>query len=355
MSTVQLHLAELVRAADRRADQHGGEGLMLHTRLCDLLGIEHPIISAPMAGIAGVDLVAAVSGAGGFGVLGATVPFPDPERPEEVRRQIRAVRERTDRPFGVGIVPGFPGSADVLAVALEEQVAAVTCSFADPEPVIAAAHAAGVKVLAQVQTLERATRAARAGADVITAQGTDAGGHCGLNGTLAFVPAVRDAVASIAEIPVVAAGGIADGRGLAAVLLLGADGAWMGTRFCATPEVELDELSKSRIVVATVDDTVRTMAYDVLLALPAFGAGVASRVLRNTFLEEWDGREPDLLAAREALLAEAEAAGEVDAGAVWAGHASGLIHGIEPAAEIVRRVVAEAEGVLRSRVGQVLR
>lgn len=330
-------------------------GLMLHTQLCDLLGIEHPVISAPMAGIAGVDLVAAVSGAGGFGVLGATIPFPDPARPAEVRRQIRAVRERTSRPFGVGIVPGFPGSAEVLAVALEERVAAVTCSFADPDPIIAAAHAAGVKVLAQVQTIERALRAAHLGADVIAAQGTDAGGHGGLNGTLAFVPAVVDAIAPLADIPVVAAGGIADGRGLAAVLLLGADGAWMGTRFCATPEVELDALSKARIVAAGVDDTVRTMAYDVLLALPEFGPGIASRVLRNAFLATWDGREPELLAARETLLANAEAAGEVNAGAVWAGHASGLIHSIEPAGEIVRRVAAEAEGVLRTRAASLLR
>lgn len=328
---------------------------MLHTRLCDLLGIEHPIISAPMAGTSGVDLVVAVSGAGGFGVLGATIPFPDPARPEEVRRQIRAVRERTDRPFGVGVNPGFPDSAEVLAVALEERVAAVTCSFADPGPMIAAAHAAGVKVLAQVQTIERAVRAAHLGADVIAAQGTDAGGHCGLNGTLAFVPAVVDAVAPIADIPVVAAGGIADGRGLAAVLLLGADGAWMGTRFCATPEIELDVQARERIVAAGVDDTVRTMAYDALLALPAFGEGVASRVLRNDFLATWNGREAEVAAVRETLLAEAEAAGQVAAGAIWAGQASGLIHGIEPAAEIVRRVVTEAEDVLRTRAGALLR
>jgi nitronate monooxygenase len=328
---------------------------MLHTRLCDLLGVEHPIISAPMAGISGVDLVAAVSGAGGFGVLGATIPFPNPARPEEVRRQIRAVRERTDRPFGVGVNPGFPDSAEILTVALEERVAAVTCSFADPGPMIAAAHAAGVKVLVQVQTIERAVRAAHLGAAVITAQGTDAGGHCGLNGTLAFVPAVADAIAPIAEIPVVAAGGVADGRGLAAVLLLGADGAWMGTRFCATPEIELDALSKTRIVAASVDDTVRTMAYDVLLGLPSFGDGVASRVLRNEFLMEWDGHEPEILTARETLLAEAEAAGMVDAGAVWAGQASGLVGSIEPAGEIVRRVIAEAEALLRNRALALVR
>lgn len=328
---------------------------MLHTRLCDLLGIEHPIISAPMAGTSGPDLVAAVSGAGGFGVLGATIPFPDPGRPEVVRRQIRAVRERTDRPFGVGVNPGFPDSAEVLAVALEERVAAVTCSFADPGPMIAAAHAAGLKVLAQVQTIARAERAARDGADVIAAQGTDAGGHGGLNGTLAFVPAVVDAIAPIADIPVVGAGGVADGRGLAAVLLLGADGAWMGTRFCATPEIDLDDASKARIVAAGVDDTVRTMAYDALLALPAFGEGVASRVLRTPFLAEWDGREAEITAERERLLAAADAAGLVDGGAVWAGHASGLVHGIEPAAEIVRRVAAEAEAVLRSRGASLLR
>ena len=153
----------------------------------------------------------------------------------------------------------------------------------------------------------------------------------------------------------VAAGGVADGRGLAAVLLLGADGAWMGTRFCATPEIDLDDASKARIVAAGVDDTVRTMAYDALLALPAFGEGVASRVLRTPFLAEWDGREAEITAERERLLAAANAAGLVDAGAVWAGHASGLVHSIEPAAEIVRRVAAEAEASLRGRGASLLR
>jgi nitronate monooxygenase len=211
-----------------------------------------------------------------------------------------------------------------------------------------------VKVLVQVQTIERALRAAHLGADVIAAQGTDAGGHGGLNGTLAFVPAVVDAVAPIADIPVVAAGGIADGRGLAAVLLLGADGAWMGTRFCATLEIELDALSKARIVAAGVDDTVRTMTYDALFALPAFGAGVASRVLRSDFLAVWDGREGEVAAARETLLAEAAAAGDASAGAIWAGQASGLIHSIEPAGEIVRRVAAEAADELRTRAASLL-
>jgi nitronate monooxygenase len=169
------------------------------------------------------------------------------------------------------------------------------------------------------------------------------------------VPAVVDAIAPVAEIPVVAACGIADGRGLAAALLLGADGAWMGTRFCATPEMDLDDASKERIVAAGVDDTVRTMAYDALFALPDFGARVASRVLRNDFLAAWDGHEVEVATARETLLAEVAAAGDDAAGAIWAGHASGLIHGVEPAGAIVRRVAAKAEALLRHRARAVVR
>lgn len=181
---------------------------MLCTRICYLLGIEHPIISAPMAGTAGGELAAAVSAAGGFGLIGGSGGDPD-----WLRSQIRMVRERTDRPFGIGFISSFPGLEDLVKVALEERVAAIGHSFADPSPYVAAAHAAGIKVFAQVQTVAQAQNAVRAGVDLITAQGTEAGGHTGYSGTLAIVPAVVDAAGNI---PVVAAGGIGDGRGLAA-------------------------------------------------------------------------------------------------------------------------------------------
>src|SRR5688500_7604729 len=203
---------------------------MLHTRLCDLLGIEHPILNAPMAGAAGAALAAAVSGAGGFGLIGRTLPGGA----DLLRAQRRAARERTDRPFGVGFISSLPGVDDLMRGALEEEgVTAIAHSFADPTPWVQAAHDRGIKVLVQVQTLAQAVNAVRAGADVIAAQGTEAGGHTGYSATMPFVPAVVDVAQGI---PVLAAGGIADGRGLAAALMLGAEGVWIGTRFVATPE-----------------------------------------------------------------------------------------------------------------------
>src|SRR5947207_9970901 len=156
---------------------------MLRTRICELLETEYPILNAPMAGTAGAELAAAVSAAGGFGLLGGTTP----QGPEGLRAMIRSVRERTERPFGVGFISSFPGLEALVEIALEERVAAVAHSFADPTPYVAAAHAAGAKVLAQVQSVAQAAVAARAGVDAIAAQGTEAGGHTGYSGTLPLV------------------------------------------------------------------------------------------------------------------------------------------------------------------------
>ncbi|MDQ3809184.1 MAG: nitronate monooxygenase, partial [Chloroflexota bacterium] len=229
---------------------------MIHTRICELFGIEHPVVNAPMAGSATAELAAAVSGAGGLGLIGGT----SPAGADWVRQQIRALRERTDRPFGVGFISSFPGLEALIEVALAERVPVIAHSFADPSPYIGAAHATGIKVLVQAQTLEQARTAARAGADAIAAQGTEAGGHTGYSGTLPLVPAVIDAVG---EVPVIAAGGIADGRGLAAALMLGAEGAWIGTRFVASREWAGGDWAKERVVQAGTDDTVLTHAYDL--------------------------------------------------------------------------------------------
>lgn len=324
---------------------------MLHTRLCDVLGIEHPIISAPMGGSATAELAAAVSNAGGFGLIGGTsrggVAW--------LRDQIRAARMLTDRPFGAGFISSFPGVDDLVAVALEEGVTAVSHSFADPTPWIAAAHEAGVKVLVQVQTVAQAISATKAGADVIAAQGSEAGGHGGtVAGTLPLVPAVVDAVG---EVPVAAAGGIADGRGLAAALMLGAEGVWLGTRFVASVEWGGEPWAKQRVVEAGTDDTVHTRAYDLAYASP-YPEGIRDRVLRNRFTDEWDARELNVIAHRAEFQRQLDAAaqaGDVEIAAVRAGSAAGLIHSIEPAGEIVWRIVAEAEQILRDRPGQVLR
>lgn len=321
---------------------------MLHTEVCALLGIEHPIISAPMAGTAGAELAAAVSAAGGFGMIGGSAGDAD-----WLRGQIRAVRERTQNPFGVGFISSAPGLDQLVAVALEERVAAISHSFADPTPYIAAAHAAGVRVLVQVQTVAQAMVAARAGADIVAAQGTEAGGHTGHTGIMALLPAVVDAVGGV---PVLAAGGIADGRGLAAALMLGAQGAWIGTRFVASREALGDARLKERVVAASADDTILSKVYDLVGQAP-FPREVGHRLLRNEFLTTWTGRDEEVIARRDELrrqIADAEQAGDQRVTGVGAGVAAGLVHSVEPAGEIVRRIVAEAESILRRRSRQVL-
>ena len=202
--------------------------MVLHTRLCELFGVEFPLLNAPMGGgDAPGELAAAVSEAGGLGLIGGTTIGGA----EWLVAQIRRARELTDRPFGVGIISHLPNAAELMDVALGEGVRIIAHSFADPAPFVDAAHDAGALVLCQVRTLDGARRAAAAGVDVVTAQGTEAGGHTGAISTLPLVPAVVDAVAPV---PVVAAGGIADGRGIAAALMLGAEGVWIGTRFLAT-------------------------------------------------------------------------------------------------------------------------
>ena len=319
---------------------------MPRTPLCNLLGIEHPIISAPMAGTATAPLAAAVSAAGGFGMIGASDPTGPPERPAWLREQIRAVRALTDRPFGVGMVLSWPGADALTEVALAEGVAAVAYSFGDPAPYIRRAHAAGMKVLVQEQTVAAARSAAAAGADVVAAQGTEGGGHTGEIGTMALVPAVVDAVG---ETPVVAAGGIADGRGLAAALMLGASGVWMGTRFLASEEWADGAWRQERVVAASADETIWTRAYDLSLGLP-FPAAIGGRALRTPFTDEWHARDDAVIANQERLQAELTAPGADEdprLAAVWTGSAAGLIDAVEPAGDIVRRVAAEADRLLR--------
>jgi len=317
---------------------------MITTPLCTLLGIERPILNAPMAGTATGALAAAVSAAGGFGMIGGT----NPDGASWLREQIRIARSLTARPFGVGFISSFPDTPELAQVALAEGVAAINHSFADPTPFVAPAHAAGVKVFAQVQTLAQAIAAARAGVDVIIAQGGEAGGHAGALGTFALLPAVVDAVAPV---PVVAAGGIADGRGLAAALLLGAQGAWMGTRFVTSHEWGGPAWEQAAVLAATSDDTVQTRLYDLIGERP-FPAENPDRMLRNAFIDRWTGGEAEIPAQRAALQAEV-AAGHARAdpavAGVSAGVATGLITSARPAGEIVRGIVREAEDVLRER------
>ena len=322
---------------------------MLHTRICDLLGIEHPIISAPMGSAAGPQLAAAVSEAGGFGMIGTGIGPTG----SWMREQINIARELTDKPFGVGFITSSLGFEDAIQVCLEERVAAIGHSFADASPYIPAAHAAGVKVLVQVQSVAMGAAAAQAGADIITAQGTEAGGHTGYLGSLAIVPAIIEVAGGI---PVIASGGIADGRGVAAVLMLGAEGAWIGNRFSASRESATPDWGLERILEAGADDTVLTRAFDLALESP-FPSSIGDRVLRNDYTDEWHARNEEVIANRHALqpqLNEAMQSGNIRLAPIRAGTASGLINEILPAGDIVRRIVAETEAILRSRPGQVL-
>ena len=322
---------------------------MITTPLCTLLGIEHPILNASMAGTATGELAAAVSEAGGFGMIGGT----NPTGASWLREQIHIARSLTSRPFGVGFISAFPDTAELARVALEEGVAAINHSFTDPTSFVEPAHAAGARVFVQVQTLARAVTAARAGADVIIAQGGEAGGHAGAIGTFALLPAIVDAVAPI---PVVAAGGIADGRGLAAALMLGAQGAWMGTRFVTSDEWGGPSWEQAAVLAATSDDTVQTRLYDLIGERP-FPPENPDRVLRNAFIDRWSGREAEIPAHREALQTEVEAGNEhadLAVAGVSAGVSAGLINSARPAGDIVRDIVREAEALLRERPRSIL-
>ncbi|MBK5287909.1 MAG: nitronate monooxygenase [Acidimicrobiia bacterium] len=325
--------------------------MQLHTRLCDQFEIEHPILNAPMGGgDAPAELAAAVSEAGGLGLIGGTTGGGAPWLVEQIRR----TRQLTDRPFGVGVISHLPSAGELMAVALDEGVRIIAHSFADPTPFVDTAHAAGALVICQVRTVTDARRAARAGVDVVTAQGTEAGGHTGLVSTFPLVPAVVDAVAPI---PTIAAGGIADGRGIAAALMLGAEAVWIGTRFIATTESGVSDGYRAHVVAATADDTVLTDVFDIVTGMP-WPDGVSGRAVANPFAARWRGREDELREWAKDHRDEYLALGperEVDERAIWAGEAASLVTGVESAAEVVHRLVTEATQVLGGRPGDLLR
>jgi enoyl-[acyl-carrier protein] reductase II len=330
----------------------------LHTELCDLLGIEHPIVQAGMGFVARGELCAAVSEAGGLGVIGSASLTPD-----ELRQEIRTVRERTDRPFGVDVLfatarnPAADAAtgqlarhvADFVEVVFEERVPVLASGLGDPGPVVPRAHDLGMQVIALVGNTRNARRVAASGVDVVVAQGYDGGGHTGRVGTLALVPAVIDAV----DVPVMAAGGIGDGRGLAGVLGLGAVGVWMGTRFVASREAFGHEKYKQKIVDADDEGTIRTRCF----------SGKPARMIRNRTTEAWEAPElqarierfPRQFAVMQEWLGEdpyvtGRFEGRVETGALAAGQSAALIREVLPAGEIVHNIVAEAEQAL-ARLG----
>lgn len=314
----------------------------IETALTELFGIRHPIVLAPMGGVTGGRLAQAVSAAGGLGLIGGGYGDPD-----WLKSELAAAG---NAPVGVGFITWHLAKRpETLDLALARSPKAVMLSFGDAAPFAGKIKAAGAKLICQVQTVPGAHEAMRWGADVIVAQGSEAGGHGASRGTLSLVPAVVDAVHPT---PVLAAGGIADGRGLAAALSLGAAGALIGTRFYATPEALGAEAIKRRIVEATGDDTARTRVFDIVRHYP-WPQEFTGRAIRNAFLERWHGREAALEAALEGEVTRYEEAvrkDDVATRVIFAGEAIDLIHEIEPAGVLVERIVAEAEAIL-ARLG----
>ena len=314
---------------------------MIVTALTEMFGLQHPIVLGPMGSVSGGHLAAAVSNAGGLGLVGGG--YGDPAW---LRTELSRVKAETSRPWGVGLIT-WSIDRSVLDLALSYRPDAFLLSFGDPRPYAPAIKSAGCKLICQVQDVEQARVARDAGADLIVAEGTEAGGHSGARATLPLVPAVVDAVAPT---PVVAAGGIADGRGLAASLMLGAHGALIGTRFYASAEALGQDGAKRRIVAAQGNETARTYVFDIVRGY-AWPPAYPGRALRNRFMERWDGRESDLSAALETERAAYQSAareGDYDTAVVWAGEAVDLIKSVDSAAALVARISADAEVQLRA-------
>ncbi len=318
--------------------------MTIHTEICDMFEIEHPIFLAGMGQVAYAEVCAAVSEAGGYGTLGMAT-----ERPEAIAAQMRKVRELTDKPFGVDLLAALPEQmVAAIDVIIGEGASSFIAGLGVPGPVIGKLHDAGLKVVSMCGKVEHAVRAAEAGCDVVVAQGTEAGGHTGRIAGMALIPQIVDAV----DIPVLAAGSIVDGRGMAAALALGAKGVWVGTRFIASEEGRAAREFKARIVEAGSGDTAITRCY----------SGKPMRVITNPHVEEQERnrgnvkRFPDQLAesAMAGLLSYASD-GEVDVDRLCmpAGQGIGGIDDILPAGEILRRMVAEAEEVIEGSRGLV--
>ncbi len=318
--------------------------MRLRTRLTERLGIEHPIISAPMGFIAGGRLAAAMSNAGGLGLLGGG--YGDAQWLE---RELAAAGNAR---IGCGFITwSLARKPELLDAVLARRPAAVMLSFGAVEPFAAAVRGAGARLICQVQTMAHARAALAAGADILVAQGGEAGGHGGHRATLTLVPEIADWLAHEApEILLVAAGGIADGRGLAAALMLGADGVLIGSRLVASEESLAPPGFKLAILAADGDATIKTGVIDVVRGLD-WPDGFSGRALRTRFVMDWHGREP-ALAEPSTVAAEAERywqgfrAGEVDDTGVFVGEAAGLIREIRPVRAIVDAIVGEAAALL---------
>ena len=313
--------------------------MSLRTPLCDLLQVEHPIMLAGMGGVSYAELCAAVSNAGGYGVLGMAGTSPD-----FIREQMRKVKSLTDKPFGVDLLAATPDSLTAsVEIIIEEGASSFIAGLGVPMPIMTRLKAAGLKVMVVCGAVKHAVKAEQAGCDAVICQGGEGGGHTGLVGTL---PLVAQAVEAV-KIPVVAAGGLYDGRGLAAALALGATGVWMGTRFIASTEAHAGDLYRQAVVEAADEDTIRTRSY----------SGKPMRVKKNPYVDDWETRPGDIQAfPMQAMVSIRNQAmggigGQVegldpDKSCFAMGQSAGGVHDVKPAAEIVANLMAEAHAAI---------
>jgi nitronate monooxygenase len=312
---------------------------VLRTRFTERFGLDHPVMSAPMALHSGGTLAGAVSAAGGLGSFGG-IHVTQP--PTWVGEQASLVRDQTDGSFAIGFITPFLGFTEpYLDAALDARPTAIVLSFSDPRPWAGRIRDAGCALVCQAQTFRDAELAIDAGADVVIAQGHEAGGH---TGTMGLLPLLAGIAERHPDVVLLAAGGIATARGLAAALVAGADGAMLGTAFLATHEaVEVGDDHKAAIVESDGTDTVFTRAYDIASGLP-WPSGIGERVRRDGFTDTWTEREAELRAQ----------AAEISGGeAVLYGESARFVTAVEPAAAVVRRISAEAEAILRARPGAI--
>ena len=308
---------------------------MLKTRVCEIFGIEYPILQGAMAWVSFAPLVAAVSNAGGLGIIGGTIFTP-----EQMRAEIRKVRELTDKPFGVNIISLHPMIKQVLEVLIEEKVLVATYGTGNPKKIIEVLKPGGVMSFPVVPTVEAAVRAERDGADGVIVSGCEGGGHVGKMTTMALIPQAKDKV----KIPLVAAGGIADGRGMAAAFALGAEGIQMGTRFIVTKESPAHPNVKKKIIESKAEDTVVTGNI----------TGLPVRCIRNKMAEQFlhmeqtgkSKMEMALFGSGKMKLAFVD--GDAEEGSVMAGQIIGMIEDEPSCSELIQRIIKEFEDTVRA-------
>jgi enoyl-[acyl-carrier protein] reductase II len=320
---------------------------ILNTELCSMLGIKYPIMQAGMGYLARSELAAAVSEAGGLGVIGAASLTT-----ELLTEEIRKVQAQTDNPFAVDIlfakmpsrkdnlIDGYTDEVnEFIEICFQENVPIIASGLGNPAQIVTRSHEAGKKVIALVGNVKNALRVEAGGVDLVVAQGHDAGGHTGRIGTMSLVPTVVDAV----EVPVAAAGGIVDGRGLAASLMLGAIGVWCGTRFVATREAHSHDNYKNKICEINEEGTLVTRAY----------TGKTCRVIPNRFTDSWEGRDDEIepfplqgMKVGFETSVSARREGNTDMGSMPASQGSGMIVDVKSAGDVVQEMVEEAQRIL---------